>query len=176
MLKSGRKRETTMTDTPKKAGKLSRRKLMERIAAGAAAVPLMGGVAQAHSPAPADTAPGAAGAARGARFRGGRGGGFRRGRRNGHGPIKVLLIAGDHPYDYDQFFAMFDTLGEDITWNFVTQPAAEKFFDPDVSSDIDVFVLYDRAGRGPLPSGAPNIHEEGDRTPQGTQRHLAIRN
>ena len=148
---------------------LSRRKLMQKIAAGAAAVPLLGAAAQAQAQAPAAPAPGAAPAAAGgpAAGRGGRGGGGGRGPRNGHGPIKVLVIAGDHPYDYDQFLAMFDTLGEDITWNFVTQPAAEKFFDPDVSSDIDVFVLFDRAGRSPLPPGAPNLHEDGDRTPQG---------
>jgi len=146
-----------------KTENLSRRKLIGKITAGAAAIPLLGTGAQGQPTTPPTRGAGGANAGRGGR--GGGGGG--RGPRNGHGPIKVLLIAGDHPYDYDQFFAMFDTLGEDITWNFVTQPAAEKFFDPDVSSDIDVFVLYDRAGRDPLPPGVPNIHEEGDRTPQG---------
>jgi uncharacterized protein len=144
-----------MADTPEKSGAISRRKLMERIAAIGAAIPLLGEASQAQTPAasPPPTAPGP-----------GRGP-FRV--RNGHGPLKVLLIAGDHPYDYDQFFAMFDAMGEDITWNFVTQPAAEQFFSPEMAAPYDVFVLYDRAGRSPLPPGTPNIHDEGDRTPGG---------
>ena len=92
----------------------SRRKLMQKIAAGAAAVPLIGQMAQAQTPPPAAAAP--------APGRGPRGP-FRV--RNGRGPIKVLFITGDHPFSYDQLFSMFDIFGEDISWNHVSQPAAE---------------------------------------------------
>ena len=60
---------------------------------------------------------------------------------NGRGPIKVLLMAGDHGFDYNQLTAMFNLFGEDISWNFVTQPAAEAFFNPEMAAPYDVFVL-----------------------------------
>jgi type 1 glutamine amidotransferase len=143
----------------------SRRKLMERIAAAAAAVPLMSAASQAQVPQTAPTGPGPAGRP---------GGNGHRRVRNGRGPIKVLFITGDHPFDYDQLFAMMDIFGEDITWNHVTQPAAEQFFSPEMSAPYDVFVLYDRAGRTPRTAAEGPAHEPGDRSPGG--RDVNFRN
>ena len=136
--------------------KFSRRSLMAKIVAGAAAVPLIGQAVQAQ---PAPPAPAAPAAGRGPR------GPFRV--RNGRGPIKVLFITGDHPFSYDQLFSMFDIFGEDISWNHVSQPAAEQFFNPEMAAPYDVFVLYDRAGRTPRTAAEGMAHEPGDRTPQG---------
>ena len=86
--------------------------------------------------------------------------------RNGRGPLRVLLMAGDHPYDYNQLFAMFDIFGEDISWNFVTQPAAEQFFNPEMAAAYDVFVLYDRGGRVPRGATAGTVTEPGARGPR----------
>lgn len=136
---------------------LNRRTLIRGAALAAAALPIAGGKAQ--PPAPPPPGPGGpppAGAPR-RQYR----------VRNGRGPLKVLLIAGDHPFDYNQLFAMFDQFGEDITWNYVTQPAAEQFFDPKMAAPYDVFVLYDRAGRTPRTAAEGNAHEPGYRTAQG---------
>lgn len=69
----------------------------------------------------------------------------------GRGPVKVLLITKGHGYDRANFFAMFDALGDDITWTHVEHPAARKFWDPDLAEDYDVFVYYDMAGRSVTP-------------------------
>jgi type 1 glutamine amidotransferase len=67
---------------------------------------------------------------------------------NGVGPIRVLLITKYHPFmPRSQFFEVFDSLGQEISWAHVEQPAAEKFLNPRAAEDIDVFVLYDMAGR-----------------------------
>jgi len=86
--------------------------------------------------------------------------------RQGRGPLKVLLMAGDHAFDYNQLFAMFDLFGEDISWNFVTQPAAEQFFNPEMAAPYDVFVLYDRAGRSPRTAAQGTVNEPGARSPR----------
>lgn len=122
-------------------GRVSRRRIMSAAAAAASALPLIAQAPQAAQAPPAgDTA--AAGAGRG---RGGRGRGMMPG---GSGPIRVLLITKFHPFTREPFFQMFDSFGSDITWTHVEQPAAQVFFDPKLSKNYDVFVLYDAfAGR-----------------------------
>lgn len=68
----------------------------------------------------------------------------------GNGPIKVLLITKGHGYDRHNFFAMFDALGDQITWTHVEQPAAQAFWDADMAADYDVFVNFDAMGRTPM--------------------------
>lgn len=65
----------------------------------------------------------------------------------GRGPIQVLLITKGHSYDRAPFFAMFDALGNDITWTHVEHPAAQVFWDPAYADRFDVYVYYDMAGR-----------------------------
>lgn len=65
----------------------------------------------------------------------------------GRGPIQVLLITKGHAFDRAPFFAMFDSLGNDITWTHVEHPAARAFWDKDLAEPYDVFVYYDMAGR-----------------------------
>lgn len=132
-------------------GKFSRRILLRNAAATSLILPFGMG-ARAQAPAPP-----AAG-----RGRGGGGGPPA----NGRGPIKVLLMAGDHGFDYNQLTAMFNLFGEDITWNFVTQPAAEAFFNPEMAAPYDVFVLYDRAGRNPRSAAQGPVTEPGARGPR----------
>jgi type 1 glutamine amidotransferase len=78
----------------------------------------------------------------------------------GTGPIQVLLITKDHPFDRGPFFDMFDSFGSVITWTHVEQPAAEAFFDPKLAEPYDVFVFYDRAGRGQRrkPDGTTEVY------------------
>ena len=125
-----------------------RRALIRGAALAAAALPIVGAQAQPPVPPPAQPRQ---------QYR----------VRNGRGPLKVLFITGDHPFDYNQLFAMFDLFGEDITWNHVTQPAAEQFFDPKMAAPYDVFVLYDRAGRTPRTAAEGNVHGPGDRVASG---------
>jgi len=132
---------------------LSRRLLIGGAAAGLILPYGMASRAQTPPPAPA------AG-------RGGRGGGAGGPPANGRGPIKVLLMAGDHGFDYNQLTAMFNLFGEDISWNFVTMPAAEAFFDPVMAAPYDVFVLYDRAGRSPRSAAQGPVNEPGARNPR----------
>jgi uncharacterized protein len=66
----------------------------------------------------------------------------------GRGPIQVLLVTKGHAYDRAPFFALFDALGETITWTHVEQPAAQVFWDPRYAEPYDVFVHYDAMGRG----------------------------
>jgi uncharacterized protein len=79
----------------------------------------------------------------------------------------VLFITGDHGFNHDQLFAMFNLFGEDIHWNHVSQPAAEAFFTPEMSANYDVFVLYDRAGRSPRSAAEGNAMSPGNRSPNG---------
>ena len=76
---------------------------------------------------------------------GGRGGG------NPVGPIKVLLVTKGHPFDRENFWALFDQnpIRGVANWTHVEQPAAEAFFDPALASDYDVLVFYDRDGVWP---------------------------
>ena len=124
--------------TNQPAGRNMSRRHLIGAAAAASALPL---IAQAP---PAGQAPPADAAAAG-RGRGGRGRGMSPG---GSGPIRVLLITKFHPFTREPFFQMFDSFGSDITWTHVEQPAAQVFFDPKLSKNYDLFVLYDAfAGR-----------------------------
>ena len=69
----------------------------------------------------------------------------------GTGDIRVLLITKGHPFDRANFFEMFDSLGDTITWTHVEHPAATEFWDPELAKDYDVFVYYDMAGRDKVP-------------------------
>ena len=66
----------------------------------------------------------------------------------GRGPIKVLLITKGHEFEREPFFQMFDAIGNDITYTHVEHPAAQKFMEPAMAKDYDVFVYYDLAGPG----------------------------
>lgn len=105
---------------------VSRRRLFERSAVAASAIPLLtsftekGEAAQAPRPL--------------AQW--------------GTGPIRVILITAFHPYERGPFFDLFDSFGKEITWTHVEHPAAEVFFDPALAEPWDVFVLFDAfAGR-----------------------------
>ena len=70
------------------------------------------------------------------------------GNQGGSGPIRVLFISSYHPFDRENLFRMLDRFGTDITWCHIEHPAAERFFDPAIAEDFDVFLFYDAfAGR-----------------------------
>lgn len=114
--------ESKKTSTQKKASGLSRRGLMTGAAAAAAAVlPL---IEAKKAEAQRRMTPG------------------------GSGPVRVMLITKGHAFNRAPFFAMFDALGDAITWTHVEHPAAHEFWAPELADDYDVFVYYDMAGRG----------------------------
>jgi uncharacterized protein len=77
------------------------------------------------------------------------GGGGRGVPQGGTGPIKVLVITKGHPCDpRERFFAMFDSMGSDITWTHVEHPAADVLMTPKYGSAYDAFVFYDLGGPG----------------------------
>ena len=66
----------------------------------------------------------------------------------GAGPIKVLVMTKGHPFaPKDAFFGMFDSMGSDISYRHVEEPAAQEFYDPALAKDYDVFVIYSMPGR-----------------------------
>jgi type 1 glutamine amidotransferase len=88
----------------------------------------------------------------------------------GRGPVQVLLVTKGHSFDRQNFFAMFDALGNDITWTHVEHPAAQAFYDPDLAEPYDVLVFYDMAGRTVNPvegqeryyqGGSPGVERPG---------------
>ena len=132
---------------------LSRRSAFGAMAGAAAAVPLVAGAAQAQGGAAAANAPLAATGA-GAPLDGQ----TIVGNQGGSGPIRVLFISSYHPFDRENLFRMLDRFGSDITWCHVEHPAAEKFFDPAIAEDFDVFLFYDAfAGRKRRVPGAPPL-------------------
>lgn len=67
----------------------------------------------------------------------------------GTGPVKVLVITKGHAFDpRERFFAMFDSMGSDITWTHVEHPAADQLMTPKYGSAYDAFVFYDLGGPG----------------------------
>jgi type 1 glutamine amidotransferase len=115
-----------------------------------------GGGAGAPGAAQTPAAPGAP-AARG-------GGGGRGMPQGGRGPIKVLLITKGHPFEREQYWEMWDALGEDLTWTHVEHPAADIMMSPQYAKDYDVLAFYDLGGPGSptMPRGggpAPVIPE-----------------
>ncbi len=141
------KKQTTSAE---RAAHISRRKAFSLTAASAGL--LLAGQAKSQNP------PG--GGPQGGPQRGGAQGGPPRGPRftpGGTGPIKVMLVTRGHAFDRENFFAMFDTFGKEITWIHVEYPAAEVFFDPAQAAPYDVFVFYDMYGKGPKPGSTnPN--------------------
>jgi uncharacterized protein len=118
--------------------RMSRRQLFSRMAATASMLPVVDSLAVRME---AQSTQGAGGGAQG---------GPPRGPRNvqgGSGPIQVLLITKDHPYDREPFYQLFDSFGKEITWTHVDHPAAQVFFDPDLAAPFDVFVVFDMIGR-----------------------------
>jgi hypothetical protein len=65
---------------------------------------------------------------------------------------EILLITKGHPFERDAFFNVFDAM-DGVNWTHVEQPAAQVFFDPELASAYDAFVLYDMPG---IRFGAPN--------------------
>jgi type 1 glutamine amidotransferase len=66
----------------------------------------------------------------------------------GRGPIKVLVMTKGHPFSpKSAFFAMFDSMGADISWRHVEEPAAQEFWDPALAKAYDAFVVYSLPGR-----------------------------
>jgi uncharacterized protein len=88
----------------------------------------------------------------------------------GRGPIQVLLVTKGHGYDRAPFFAMFDALGNDITWTHVEHPAAQVFWDPTYADRFDVFVYYDMAGRSINQSNGERNYQGG--TPGADPRDI----
>lgn len=73
----------------------------------------------------------------------------------GQGPIRVLFVSSYHPFDRANLFIMLDKFGSDITWCHAEHPAADRFFDPAVAEDFDVFLFFDAfAGRKNMGMGA----------------------
>ena len=79
-----------------------------------------------------------------------RGGGRGRGGppQGGAGRIQVLLMTKGHAFNpKDAFFGMFDSMGKEITWTHVEEPAAQLFLDPKNAAPYDVIVTYAMPGR-----------------------------
>jgi hypothetical protein len=120
---------------------LTRRGLLGGAAAAASMLPLLN-AQQAAPEAVPSVQPPAAGGGRG----GGRGG--PRITPGGTGPIKVLFVSKYHPFDRENLFLTLDSMGKDITWTHIEQPASGAFFDPKLAAAYDVFLHYDGyAGR-----------------------------
>ncbi len=122
---------------------LSRRGAFGAVAGAAAAVPLIAGEAQGQGRGGLPTGPlsptGAGVPMDSQSIVGNQG---------GNGPIRVLFISSYHPFDRENLFRMLDRFGTDITWCHIEHPAAERFFDPAIADDFDVFLFYDAfAGR-----------------------------
>jgi uncharacterized protein len=71
---------------------------------------------------------------------------------------EILLITKGHPFQRDAFFKIFDAL-PGVRWTHVEQPAAQVFFDPELASRYDAFVLYDMPGINFRNDGAPDFLE-----------------
>lgn len=107
--------------------------------------------------APASQAPQGAGApapgAPGAPAQAGRGGG-RGNPQWGRGPIRVMVVTKGHNFNpREEFYAMFDSLGADITYSTVEHPAAQVLLSPKYSDLYDVYVFYDIGGAGASTQG-----------------------
>ena len=138
-----------MSDQQDEGATVSRRAIFGGMAAAATALPML---AKAQPPAPAANAPlrpyGAGSPINSTSLDGLPGQG-------GNGPIRVLFISSYHPFDRENLFRMLDGFGSDITWCHVEHPAAERFFDPALAEDFDVFLFYDAfAGRRKTGVGA----------------------
>ena len=59
--------------------------------------------------------------------------------------IRVLVVAGGHPYARDALMAAFDGM-EDAACTLVEQPAASLLMTPEAMADFDAMVLYDMPG------------------------------
>ena len=70
----------------------------------------------------------------------------RRVTQGGSGPIRMLLITKAHPYEREPYYQMFDSMGADITWMHVDNPAAEVFLQPKYANRYDVAFFYDMNG------------------------------
>lgn len=58
---------------------------------------------------------------------------------------KILVSVKGHPYQRDEFFAMFEDM-QDLSYTAVEQPASKLFFAPETAADYDAHVLYDMPG------------------------------
>jgi type 1 glutamine amidotransferase len=76
------------------------------------------------------------------------GGGGRGMPQGGRGPLKVLVITRGHEFERQQFFELFDALGDDITWTHVEHPAADIMMSPQYAKPYDVLAFYDLGGPG----------------------------
>ena len=118
---------------------LSRRNMFGAIAGAAAAVPLASeALAQRGGPA-ADgpLPPTGAGAPINSTSLGGLP------EQGGSGPIRVLFLTSYHAFDRENLYRMLDRFGQEITWTHVEHPAAERFYDPALAEDFDVYLFYD---------------------------------
>jgi type 1 glutamine amidotransferase len=83
---------------------------------------------------------------------GARAGGGGRGRGPGQwggGPIRVMVVTKGHNFNpREEFYAMWDSLGADITWTSVEHPAADVLLSPKYSDLFDVYAFYDLGGPG----------------------------
>ena len=72
-------------------------------------------------------------------------------------PLDVLLASKGHAFQREPFFQMFDSFGaEGIQYTHVEQPAAQRFFSPELAAPYDVIVDYSMPGiRRGVPSDPP---------------------
>jgi len=134
-----------MSDSDDNKQTLSRRGLFGAVAGAAAAVPLISDAAQGQGRGAAASAP-LSPTGTGAPINSTSLDDLPE--QGGNGPIRVLFISSYHAFDRENLFRMLDRFGSDITWCHVEHPAAERFFDPAIAGDFDVFLFYDAfAGR-----------------------------
>ncbi len=57
-------------------------------------------------------------------------------------PIRILIITGGHSYNVDEFNQMFESLGENISYQIEELPDAYKMFLPENRRKYDVLVFY----------------------------------
>ena len=124
---------------------LSRRNMFGAIAGAAAAVPLATDALAQRGGAPAANAPlaptGAGSPINSTSLDG-------LPEQGGNGPIRVLFLTSYHAFDRENLYRMLDRFGREITWTHVEHPAAERFYDPALAEDFDVYLFYDAfAGR-----------------------------
>lgn len=63
----------------------------------------------------------------------------------GHAAKNILISVKGHPYQRDEFFAMFNSM-DSLSYTAVEQPASQLFFSAAASTAYDAHVLYDMPG------------------------------
>ena len=72
--------------------------------------------------------------------------------------LRTLVMTRGHPFNRDDFFAMFDAMST-VASCAIEQPACQLFFEPRHAADYDAFILYDMPGLDFLADDAPQFLE-----------------